>query len=425
MAFPVVQHSPQPLWLDKISFNELRAGGYIDLSPRFNNDLRINSNPIHPLFHRSQWIYLSNEDFALLQPSLQLASKLLVSPRFLSFWHALLRSRHHVRTDGLRAMYGRHCDRIDLVDRELTHLEKVRLWEAFVNLTNFHRFRFVEEATLVDADATTDLVQSPGFFPLTHSSISRISDRYLRLLRQYASGGAPTRGCIPSPTDWPTDASITRTSFHLAKNLVHELCHAFNNAVSAYDERHLQDETRIKIEPFFMDQRRCELGRAWESFVFGGHIDGIGDGLNMQFGTSVTKWPHPFSQEGQERAPSRRPYMTSYAIPMAWIEALWTNDFWHQVGNSSGFDFRIPKILGLRKATKIAWTAEDEEYECFSDTDDSELAEMANDQRAEALEKRMRTQIRERLGLEEEYEDSEDSSVARKEDTRGVIRDGG
>lgn len=96
MAFPVVQHSPQPLWLDKISFNELRAGGYIDLSPRFNNDLRINSNPIHPLFHRSQWIYLSNEDFALLQPSLQLASKLLVSPRFLSFWHALLRSRHHV-----------------------------------------------------------------------------------------------------------------------------------------------------------------------------------------------------------------------------------------------------------------------------------------------------------------------------------------
>ncbi|EOD45445.1 hypothetical protein UCRNP2_7836 [Neofusicoccum parvum UCRNP2] len=186
-----------------------------------------------------------------------------------------------------------------------------------------------------------------------------------------------------------------------------------------------QPEVQIKIEPFFMEQRRCELGRAWESYVFGGHVDGIGDGLNMQFGVSVTKWPHPFSEEGEARAPSRRAYKTSYAVPMAWVEELWRAEFWNQIDNGDNVDFRIPKILGLRKATSVEWTQEDEEWENFSDTDDSELAGLANSERAEAVEKRMRIRIRQHLGLQGVYSDSEDSSVARDGDSNGVIRDGG
>ncbi|KAL1647777.1 hypothetical protein SLS58_002578 [Diplodia intermedia] len=99
--------------------------------------------------------------------------------------------------------------------------------------------------------------------------------------------------------------------------------------------------------------------------------------------------------------------------------------FWCQVDSGDDFDFRIPKILGIRKATNVVWTEEDEEYECFSSTDDGELAGMANEERAEMLEKRSRAQVRYHLGLEDEYDDSEDSSVARQEDKHGVIRDGG
>ncbi|OJD35731.1 uncharacterized protein BKCO1_15000123 [Diplodia corticola] len=423
---PTMQDIQLPLWLEKISFGELRAGGYIDLSGTFRNELADNPRAIHPLFYQRQWLGVPTEDYVLLMPALQLATKLLTSPRFLVFWEAVLRRRRHIRTDGLRVMYGRLCDRVDLSHRHLNEVEERWILNVLLNLKNVHRFKFQEEFNLCDADATTDLVAHPGFGSYrTHASVSRISDEYLRLLRLFNQHEVPACGGIPSRWDRPTRGSILRTSFHLAKTLVHELCHALNNAIIPLCRGHPNPEIGIKIEPFFMDQNRCELGRAWESLVFGGHIDGIGDGLSMQFGLSVTKWPHPFSQEGEERAPSRRLFTTSYAIPMAWVEALWTNDFWYHVDHCLGFDFRIPKILGIRKATNVVWTEEDEEYECFSSTDDSEVAEMGNEERAEALGKRMRVRVRYQLGLEGEYDDSEDSSVARHEDWQGVIRDGG
>lgn len=430
MNLLAMQDIQRPLWLEKISFDELRAGGYIDRSPTFHNDLAQDPEGVHPLFSQGQWLDVQTEDYVLLMPALQLASKLLTSPRFLAFWEALLLHRKPIRTDGLRTMYGRSCDRLDLELSRPTPDSRRWVLTRLRELTTVHNFKFDQESNLCDADATTDLIEQPGFtgrgLRNTHASVSRISDAYLRLLRLYYEGGeTPARGRIPRPQDRPTGGSILRTSFHLAKNLVHELCHALNNAIVPIHQGHPCPEVSIKIEPFFMDQRRCELGRAWESFVFGGHIDGIGDGLNMQFGISVTKWPHPFSREGQERAPSRWPFTISYAVPMPWVESLWTDSFWSQMDSDVDFDFRIPKILGVRKATNVVWTEEDEEYECFSSTDSDEMVEMANEERAEALERRMRRRVRYHLGLEGEYEDSEDSSVARHEDGHGVIRDGG
>lgn len=403
------QDALPPLWLDRISFEELRIGGYIDESRGgFNNELARQPNNIHPLFSLGQWLDVSEESFNLLMPSLQLATKLLLSPRFLTFWHALLGPRRRIRCENLRLAYGRYCDRLDCEDPP-NFQERRLVYARFIDLTRCHKFKFVPRAELVDADATTDMLAEAGFgdLPRTHAS------------------QAPNPASIPSPTGWPTTGSITRTAFHLAKTLVHELCHAFNNALIAHSPQVRQPEVQIKIEPFFMEQRRCELGRAWESYVFGGHVDGIGDGLNMQFGMSVTKWPHPFSEEGEARAPSRRAYKTSYAVPMAWVEELWKAEFWNEIDNGDNVDFRIPKILGLRKATSVEWTQENEEWENFSDTDDSELAGLANSERAEAVEKRMRIRIRQHLGLQGVYSDSEDSSVARNGDSNGVIRDGG
>lgn len=414
----MAKDAPRPLWLDKISFEELCRGGYIHPTGRFQYSL--GRYHVHPLFYQRQWPNISDHDYQLLIPSLHLATKLLVSPRFLPFWYALLHYRTGIRSYGLQGMYGRICDRFDLGDGPLTAAEEKEVGDRFWQLANCHRFQFDTEDRLGDADATTDVIDAPGFpdRPHSHASNSRISDKYLRLLSQYKAWPAPEPKGVPETDGWPTTASISRTAFHLAKNLVHELCHAFNNALIAYSPRSRVAEIQIKIEPFFMDQRRCELGRAWESYVFGGHVDGVGDGLNMQFGISVTKWPHPFSQEGQQRAPSRRSFKSSYAIPMAWLDALWTEDFWSQIDAND--DYKIPRILGVRTTSTFQWNSDEEELEFFSDTDDSEMAGLANDERAEAVEKRMRVRVRERLNLE--YSDSEDSSVARYADRSGVVR---
>ncbi|KAK8188053.1 hypothetical protein HDK77DRAFT_485324 [Phyllosticta capitalensis] len=224
------------------------------------------------------------------------------------------------------------------------------------------------------ADATTHHRNWQGLphSPFTHGSHTDISDEYIKILRQQGFVElAPGR--INMPSSPPTKASYLRTSFHFAKTLVHELCHAFNWATIDYNPTSPHPEVSIKVEPFFMDQVRCEVGRAWESFVFGGYIDGIGDGLHMQYGMFVAKWPNCHTDEGEERAPSRRAFRSQYAIPMAFIQDLWTWQFWTRVDMHGGGECwpnksHGGKLLGLRKPTTTIFDEDTEWAEFFSDT---------------------------------------------------------
>ncbi|KAK8172923.1 hypothetical protein BKA80DRAFT_27464 [Phyllosticta citrichinensis] len=410
-----------PLWFNHISFQELRDSGYIDSTPDFIGDtLRC---PIHPVFAFERWLNMDPAVHQSLHSVFRLASQMLTTPTFLPFWYGLKHNRRLVRNELLRNTYGRLGERFDPPMGPLDDVQKLDILRDLEFLGQVHTWGF---AKLDYADATTHMMHWQGLphSPETHGSHTEISDEYIRILQQ-TPVGLP-HGEMKLPSSPPTHASYLRTSLHFAKTLVHELCHAFNWAVVNYNPASLQPEVSIKIEPFFMDQVRCELGRAWETFVFGGYIDGIGDGLHMHYGMFVSKWPHCHSDEGQERAPSRRAYRSQYAIPMAFIQDVWTWEFWSRVEMFGGGECWPVKshggqFLGLRKPTTTTFDEDTEWAEFFSDT--SSIAsdyQGRNRLRAEFVRRRMQKRWKRAVGHGSTC--GSDSSGGRGHDGNGVVR---
>ncbi|KAK7566977.1 hypothetical protein IWX49DRAFT_43508 [Phyllosticta citricarpa] len=413
--------SKLPLWFNHISFEELRDSGYIDTTSDFVGDtLRC---PVHPIFAFERWLNMDPAVYQSMHSALRLASQMLTAPTFLPFWYGLKHNRRLIRNQLLSSTYGRLGERFDPPMGPLNDMQKVDILRDLEYLGQIHTWGF---ARLEYADATTHIMNWQGLLhsPDTHGSHTELSDEYTRILQQTAVGHLP--GEMKAPSSPPTHASYLRTSFHFAKTLVHELCHAFNWAVVSYNPTSPRPEVSIKIEPFFMDQVRCELGRAWESFVFGGYIDGIGDGLHMHYGMFVSKWPHCHSDEGQERAPSRRAYRSQYAIPMAFIQDVWTWQFWSRVEMFGGGECWPIKshggqFLGLRKPTTTTFDDDTEWAEFFSDT--SSIAseyQGRNKLRAEFVRRRMQKRWKKAVGHGSTC--GSDSSEGRGHDGNGVVR---
>lgn len=53
------------------------------------------SRPIHPIFRRQNWLNTSDADWALLQPALHLATRILEEEALLHFWGAVIWGPHH------------------------------------------------------------------------------------------------------------------------------------------------------------------------------------------------------------------------------------------------------------------------------------------------------------------------------------------
>ncbi|KAK8207185.1 hypothetical protein IWZ01DRAFT_356185 [Phyllosticta capitalensis] len=419
-----MSQNESPLWFQHITFDELRNSGYIDLTAdSIDNSLQC---PIHPAFAFDRWLNLDPADFQFLQHALHLASQLLIAPTFLPFWWALRNNRRWIRNDLLINSYGRRAERFDPPTMPLDDQRRMSVLRDLDILGRVHTWSFEK---LSYADATTHHRNWQGLphSPFTHGSHTDISDEYIKILRQQGFVElAPGR--INMPSSPPTKASYLRTSFHFAKTLVHELCHAFNWATIDYNPTSPHPEVSIKVEPFFMDQVRCEVGRAWESFVFGGYIDGIGDGLHMQYGMFVAKWPNCHTDEGEERAPSRRAFRSQYAIPMAFIQDLWTWQFWTRVDMHGGGECwpnksHGGKLLGLRKPTTTIFDEDTEWAEFFSDT--SSIAsdyQVRNKLRAEFVRRRMQKRWKKAVGHGSAC--GSDSSDGRDQDGNGVVRIG-
>lgn len=317
-------------YLKRFRLQELHANQVIHLPDAHLGDL---TDPIHPLFSDLQ-------QYDHLHPALRLASKFLDEPTLLPYWNGLIFSTYHYLACTSRNFNAPcYCFLQRPGPLERNQLQLVR--KAMLHAARTTRYEFAEASS---AGAWAICIRSPtrALRPFAGTgSIIRLSKAFLTIL---------------DPTTNLSTSQRLRTSFLLANTLAHEFAHAARNARVSPPQPPVED-----FEPFFYDHRRAEVGHAWESVVLGGRIFPFLNAFDSRFGMCIEKWPdldekymvvRP-SQAGSAVIPlSRKPpkkWSTMYTIPMPFVQALFTQDFWHRQVKVFGVTaLRFEKTLGLR-----------------------------------------------------------------------------
>ena len=357
-----VRTQPPPPWhhnnyaLRKLTLAELAAEGILDDPDAHFGDL---SNPIHPLFYN----FLSEE---YLHPALRLASLFITQFECLPFYLALL-TQPYDRLPELEKELQGPCHRFTLGPQppRLQSLENLRM---FLQMAK----RMIDIRFSVDCPKTAWAVcvrrSEPHGFPHLPGTSSSIAV-------------SPSLGQILNPRCNPDviTSQRLRLSYLFAETLAHEIAHALRNARVApappdntvHPPRVMQD-----YEPFFEDQRRAEVGHAWESVVIGGKLIDLSQGPHsVAYGLYMEKWPDiddtfiklpidespliTFQGRGLVAAPRthivavrrRKPkkWNTIYGIPLSFIQQLFTRRFWEERVPKEGLQaFRFEKRLGVR-----------------------------------------------------------------------------
>jgi len=334
---PLDRPSPPPepwhkgdLYLKRFQLQELHANQVIDLPNASLGDL---SNPIHPLLFGLQ-------QYAYLQPALRLASKFLDEPCLLPYWHGLIfGTYHHLPNTSHKFNAPCYCFLQRPGPLSMPQLQQVR--KAILHAARTTTFEFAEWSS-IEAWAICLRTSTPALapFPGTGSTI-RLSKAFLTILHPATTLSTPQR---------------LRTSLLLANTLAHEFTHAARNARIKPPTPPIED-----FEPFFYDQRRAEVGHAWESVILGGRIFPFLNAYDSRYGMCIEKWPdldetymivRP-NLPGWSTIPvSRKPpkkWSTIYTMPMPFVQSLFTQKFWAVDVRVFGVKaLRFEKRLGLR-----------------------------------------------------------------------------
>lgn len=322
---------------------ELHEYGVIDLPSAHFGDLK--QTAIHPLLSRESFPHVTAAEYAALRPGLALASAYLSSPSGWYFWQTVLYgSRTEIPdTPGWQVLEPAYPPAFT------TAAEQRAFAELLVQMRSVFAFTFREKevsAEVLDAIAKirkernltgkvapylwgmTQAYDRTQYDPSWKHPLGRSygGASYITLnpiFLQHAMAAAELRGGssasvshsqaqavtttapeqpnlslqrrpltvqdlqkpLPDPPrPEPTSAQISlvlRQQFHFATTVLHELAHAFNNVV-----RH-----KGQVEPFWCDQRRAELGYAFEAFTHGGRLGAVHANRHCKWGMEFTGWP--------------------------------------------------------------------------------------------------------------------------------------
>ena len=342
--------------LRKFTLEELGAEDILGSPDAHFGDL---SNPIHPLFHK-----LISEEH--LHPALRLASLFLTQLECLPFYLALI-ARPYDHLPELEKKLQGPCYRFTLGPQppRLRHLENLRMFlQVAVPMIDIKFSR--------DCPATAWAVCYRRFEPHglaqfqgTSSSIA-VNPSFVQFLDPRLNADATT-------------SQRLRLSLMFANTLAHEIAHALRNArmappplnTTVQPPRPMQD-----YEPFFEDQRRAEVGHAWETVVVGGKLTDVTYGENsVEYGLFLEKWPDvddyfirlpinepplisfqgrglvvpPRTHIVPVRRRKAKKWTSLYGVPMAFIQQLFTKRFWEERIPKEGLQaLRFKKTLGVR-----------------------------------------------------------------------------
>ena len=274
-------------------------------------------------------------------PTLRLASRFLTEESLWPFWFQMIDNRRHTP----EASAGRgYLEQFDVTPGRVLTDGEIKKMKNFITALErpgrifFDFFDFFGDPTLgKHATTTRGRVASGlrGVKPVIHFDLG-FQDHLLR-----------------NPSAKLAGMTHFDIQFFIAKVLMHQLNHAFYILCC-----------RNKREPFFSDQAVAELGRAWESWVFGGEVSSPLRTEDSPCGiTLITPWPN--CDSGDEDPTSKivpvpmrgdtPDHRTCWLVPQDYIRCLQSERFWNVEVPAKGLAaFRVSQRVGVKEWISVA-----------------------------------------------------------------------
>ncbi|KAL8715193.1 MAG: hypothetical protein Q9220_001151 [cf. Caloplaca sp. 1 TL-2023] len=323
---------------------ELLWYGAIDLKDCKASSL---ANDIHPLLDRDCFDDTPDRIYDQLVPGLRLATLFLSHPACMQFWVTLARGERRVDHEmSRRCGKTRHRISRNVAMTKENVKEVTRYMEDLGHAKAIHfvfasGLAFEGNAAFGTAHTVCDFMSEDSGERsnrgLQRAVIRLHSDFYIIAKKL-------------STMRYPDPAQKLRFNLILATLIVHEMAHAIelsqwrNRAPSPY-------------EPFLLHHNEAELGRVWESYMFGGQVAPINDRVDGIYGVATWNWPRSFGEMDPERT-------ICYAVPMKYIENIQQKDTWtkdYELGDWRAF--HVPRdgatSIYMNSVTTVSWTEEE------------------------------------------------------------------
>ncbi|KAL8645283.1 MAG: hypothetical protein Q9210_006791 [Variospora velana] len=325
---------------------ELLWYGAIDLKDCKGSNL---TNEIHPLLRRDSFDDTPDHVYDQLIPGLRLATFFLSHPACMQFWITLAKGERRVdhemskRCGKTRHRISRNVPMTEENASEVIQYMK-KLGDAqAVHFTFIPGLAFEGDAAFGTARTVCDFQSEDsgdhqrGGHHLQSSNIRLHSDFYIIAKKL-------------STMVYPDPAQKLRFNFIFATLIVHELAHAIE--LSQWRNR-----APSPHEPFLLHHNEAELGRMWESYMFGGQVAPINDRVDGIYGVATWNWPRSFGEMDPERT-------ICHALPMQYLEDIQQRETWEREYELDDWRaFHIPHdgatSVYMNSVTTVSWSEEE------------------------------------------------------------------
>ncbi|KAL9578263.1 MAG: hypothetical protein Q9212_005828 [Teloschistes hypoglaucus] len=310
---------------------------------------------IHPLLQRDSFDDTPDHVYDQLVPGLRLATRFLSHPSCMQFWVTLAKGERRVdhemsrRCGATRHRISRNAPMTkENVTEVIRYMKGLGMAKAF-HFTFANGLVFQGGAAFGTANMVCDYQSEHNESQQSSQRSSQKSSSVQRCnIRLHSDFYVVAKKL--STLQYPDPPQKLRFNFVLATLIVHELAHAIelsqwrNRAPSPY-------------EPFLLHHNEAELGRMWETYVFGGQVTPINDRVDGLYGVSTWTWPRSFGELDPERT-------ICYALPMTYIQELQQKATWEQRTDSNDTKaFWAPRTgatsIYMNSVTTVSWTEEE------------------------------------------------------------------
>ena len=304
-------------------------------------------NEIHPLLARDRFDDTPDHIYDQFIPGLRLASQFLSHPSCMQFWVTLAKGERRVD----RVMSERYRKTRHRISRDVP-MTKENVDEVIGYMKDLGKAKAIH-FTFAPGLA----FQGSSAFGTAHTICNFQSDSegrregnvqccHVRLHSDFYIIAKKHSTMV-----YPDPAQKLRFNFIFAALIVHEMAHAIE--LSQWRNR-----APSPFEPFLLHHNDAELGRMWESHLFGGQVAPINDRVDGLYGVATWNWPRPFGEMDAERT-------ICFTLPMKYIGNIQQKSTWEQEYKLDDCRnrFHIPRdgatSIYMNSVTTVSWTEEE------------------------------------------------------------------
>ncbi|KAE8443809.1 hypothetical protein EG329_001316 [Mollisiaceae sp. DMI_Dod_QoI] len=331
---------------------ELELAGAINTGPLTRRpDL---TNPVHKLFEREKWTNISDDEYNILLPSLRLASNLIAVG---TDYFAQFLPSDDVHEELAQRLENKQEHVIIFKKDPFTDEELQTTREELDSIAEDIEWRL--NYTLAKTNGALGMTRhvKEGYYAQEPWPVLTL-DEVVRSDHEAQQNGHPNRRPLlvgimaeymQALKDYTQDSeAYLRAIFHAAITITHEVGHV----VWLQDYRDL-DYDEMGREPFVENYSMAELGFCWEAFLFSGfHVRTakIKAETALEFEAAAIWDPYLTTDVTMRNRPL---YRTQFSIPIAYMQQLFTQKFWDDLGDQAAYDFSAKAVAALKPATDL------------------------------------------------------------------------